>query len=188
MLDAARLFCASGCLALAACSPAPQQATPQRAAPAPFSLAETQTPLKFFSDVCLQDLPDLANGRARAARSGFQLASQDDGGQIYRSDSAKPLVVVLADNFEGNSEKVCGVAFSGPGDAEAVGKLFLAETNKKTGAPRKKYPSSFFNYAYHLGNGSVATHDVRPRNGQTRHFFLITEPVPESDVPKYIYN
>ncbi len=171
----------AGLLGLAACGPSEQQI-----AAATFSVAETTTPVDVFSETCLRTLPNFDGYEAAVTRRGFRLATRESVGTIYRAPGDKPLTSVRASE---RFKEACGVAFLGSADTAAVGSQFLAEAVRRTGGqPREKLPSSFFQYAYHLRNGSVMTHDVRRSAGQTRHIILISPPVPKEDIAELIYN
>jgi len=142
--------------------------------------------MQLFTDACLSTLPAF-NGFERAVtKDGLSLVAEDNGNRIFSSDSTKRLIAI---DSTLNGRAACGVSFLGAGNPRAVGAQFLTVSQQSTGGPaRESYATEYFDYAVHLQNNSVLTHEARRSGRQTRHVILITPPVPSDAVTDYLSN
>ncbi|AZV79408.1 hypothetical protein EBB79_17025 [Parasedimentitalea marina] len=151
----------------------------------PLTLEETEKAVNLFSDFCLGTLPnDFRGARHQAARHNLGL-THSEGKRLFYAKGDKFMVAAIAN--EGGRD-ICVVGFAGSTDINSVSQMFLQQAQAKTGGkPREKFPSSHFEFAYHLNNGSFFTHDVKLRKGVTRHIFSVSLPEPRSEIANYIY-
>jgi hypothetical protein len=177
-----KLIAGAAFLALASCETS-QQADEVKS----FTLEETETALKLFSNFCLSTLPNFLGANNQAGKLGLSpMKSPGAGAEVYSMPGEKTLLTMV---YERNGTKACGIAFAGSTDINSVSQMFLRQARAKTGGkPKEILATSYFEFARHLNNGSVFTHEVKRKRGQTRHIFLISPPVPKSEVAKLIYN
>lgn len=170
-------------LSLAACAPSKEQIAQNT-----FSAEQVATPVELFTAGCLDTLPELTRIPDVAKARGLEFNGDVDAFDAYAAPGDKQLILV---GGEMEDKTMCGVTFFGPEEAAPSSAAFLEAAKMRTGGePRKKYPSSYFHYAYHLANGSVMSYETKVRyaQGYARHIVLITPPVEASEVAEYIYN
>ena len=175
-----RNLCVAGILAIAVsgCGGASPERIAELSPDVPSAVA-------LFADVCLANLPSLKNVEATALRKGLTPKKATRGIAGYRVPE-KALFIATIDNTEGTA---CSVAFVGNYTTESIGEAFLNAAKRRTGGnPKQQLPTSFFEYAYQMRNGSILTYDRRQRGGAIRNVISISIPVSSQDVAKYIYN
>jgi hypothetical protein len=174
------LFAGAALLALSSCGTSPKTFGTQ-----PLTIEETGKAVNLFSDFCLGTLPnDFRGARHQAARHDLGL-THSEGRQLFYAPGDKFLIATIATEYGRN---ICAVGFAGSTDINSVSQMFLQQAQAKTGGkPREKFPSSHFEFAYHLNNGSFFTHDVKHKGGQTRHIFSVSLPEPRSEIANYLY-
>jgi hypothetical protein len=173
------LACAA---ALTACG-AP---SPEKIAAVSFSEAETNQPVQLFSEACLTTLPNFNGFLNVVEKRGLTGAAKRRENTAYIAPGEKFMTATV---FEEDDKAACAVGFLGANNSQEVGALFLDAASRRTGgAPKDRFPSGRFNYAYQLRNGSVLVYEAKEKNGQFRHIVLISKPVPREEVAEYIYN
>ncbi len=164
-----------------ACGPSPEAVEK-----ASFTLEETDVAVSLFSTACLETLPSFDRFEQVMAAQGLTLTANEDGKKLYKTEGAKP---ILALHGTEGPAIACGVGFLGPDDFAAVGQKFLTKAERQTGgAAKERFPSSYFQFAVQLRNGSVMSHEASRKGIQIHHIFFISTPVPRSEVAAYIYN
>ena len=167
--------------ALAACVSSQQDGSARK----PLETVATETALNLFTDACLNTLPNFRKFESQVARHGMK---QKYSGltRIYTHPEEKGLFATLSDE---RRQRACGVAFIGAADKDSVSQQFLNKAMSKTGGtPKSKFPNWHFEFAHHMQNGSVFSHEVKRKRGQTRHFIMITPPVSRDEAFAYVYN
>lgn len=142
---------------------------------------------ELFRKTCLASLPSFEGVKERASKLSLIPGRVEDS--IYRASTftvpEKNIGVVLT---EVEGYKLCGIVVDSTDSSAALGKSLLATAQSATGGSAKQFPSSHFEYAVHLKNGSVMSQDVRSKSGYQRNIVLLSEPVSEDEVAKLIYN
>ena len=158
----------------------------------PVYFATTPEAVEAFESACLATLPDFAGFEAAVAELGMvPMPSFPGPGDAY-VDPEKMLVAV---SIVGDpsmemtpDDRFCMVAADGAFDGSVHGRALLASARAATGGEGSTFPSSFFDIAEHLPNGSLITNDVRPKSYGARSMVSISRPVSRDQVPDYIYN
>ncbi|WP_271948433.1 hypothetical protein [Ruegeria faecimaris] len=151
-----------------------------------FSEAETNQPVQLFSEACLKTLPNFDGFLKVVEKRGLTGSVKRGENTAYIAPGEKFMTATV---FQEDGKAACAVAFLGANNSEEVGGLFLDAASRRTGgAPKDRFPSGRFNYAYQLKNGSVMVYEAKEKSGQFRHIVLISKPVPREEVAAYIYD
>ncbi|MEP6444599.1 MAG: hypothetical protein ABJ034_06875, partial [Hyphomicrobiales bacterium] len=87
------------------------------------------------------------------------------------------------------SGTACSLVVDSNDSPQAVGQALLSAARAGTrGRSEKAYPSSFFDFAIHLPNGSLMTQDIREKGNGDRSIFVLTAPITEEQIPILIFN
>ena len=154
---------------------------------APIKLPSTQLASSLFRQLCVENLPNFASFETDAISAG--LVRTGPIGPIRKPYRVPDqfLVLGVANSPAGT---VCNITFDTTESANAVGSKILTVARNGTGRGREKpFPSSFFQFAIQLPNGSLVTQDSRQKTASTvRNIFFISGPVNESQIRTLIYN
>lgn len=177
---ARKSLAALGLLVLSACT-----TTTSETKPAP-QLATTEEAVVAFRKTCLASLPDFRNFSALAQKAGLKSVAEEGPLENAHQLPDKRLFVGLAPTPSG---KVCNILVDSSEDPRAIGQALLAAARAQTGkGAEKAFPSSFFNFAIHLPNGSLFTHHIRRTRGGKRSLVFLSNPISEDQIPVLIYN
>lgn len=145
----------------------------------------TNDAVSIFERTCLTGLPNFSNFAVSAVGLGLEKTRLSGLDQVHWLPS-KRLFVGLAESPSG---RTCVIAFDSDDNAQQLGEAFLSAATKKTRTRiKKRYPSSFFEYAAQLSNGSLMTHDLRTKSGADRSIIIVTGPLTEEEIKTLIYN
>ena len=147
------------------------------------SVAET---VDVFERTCLASFPNFSNFSALAQSAGFKPFSAGSRLKEAYQVPGKRLVVGLT---EAPSGVACFLSSDSEEDPQTLGQAMLNATKRKTRTTTKKaFPTSFFEYAVQLSNGSLLVHDLREKRSADRNIFSFTGPVTEQQARVLIYN
>ncbi|SDX13836.1 hypothetical protein SAMN05444358_103134 [Ruegeria halocynthiae] len=152
----------------------------------PAEVATTQEAVSVFERTCLASLPNFADFSEKASAAGLQkiggLAPLKNPHQLPN----KRVIVGLVDSPSG---VICNFTVDSNDDPKAVGSALLASARKAVGRGQgKSYPSSFYEYAVQLPNGSLITQNIRKKGDASRSQIFLSAPISAEQIPPLIYN
>ncbi len=146
----------------------------------------TGVAVSVFERTCLAGLPNFSNFATLAGGVGLQKVR---GSSVPDQVFQLPDQLIIASLAETPSGVVCVVTFESEDNAQQSGQAFLsAGTRFTSSAIKKRYPSSFLEYAVQLSNGSLIIHELREKNGAYRNTMIISGPVTDQEIRTLIYN
>lgn len=149
--------------------------------------ASTATAVSLFSRTCAASLPGFNDVPARAKAAGMVPAGTIGPIRQAQRLPRQLLVVGFVDSRVG---RICAFVVDSNDDPARLGQEILKAARKVAGSGReKRYPSSFYEYAIRLSNGSLLTQDSREKGGaRNRSIFFLSAPISEDQVPYLIYD
>ncbi|MEO9516887.1 MAG: hypothetical protein ABJH45_13980 [Paracoccaceae bacterium] len=146
----------------------------------------TQEAVEAFKNTCLASLPSFANFSTSAKNAGLQSVRNIGPLNNAHQLPGKRLFAGLATTPSGTA---CSLVVDSNDSPQAVGQALLSAARAATrGGSEKAYPSSFYNFAVHLPNGSLVTQDIREKKNGDRSIVFVTAPVTEEQIPALIFN
>lgn len=142
--------------------------------------------VSVFEQTCLAGLPNFSNFATLAGGVGLQkLRGSSVPDQVFQL----PDQLIIASLVETPSGVVCAVTFESEDNAQQSGQAFLSAATRFTrSAIKKKYSSSFLEYAVQLSNDSLIAYELRVKNGAYRHTMIFSGPVSDQEIRTLIYN